>query len=76
MNIDELSERLMSEPLLTVEEVGRILRVDRATAAKMIGHGLEGINVGRGTKNSYWRITSRSVRRLLGLEDNTERVPA
>lgn len=74
MNSNEVRE-LLDKELLTIDEVSAILRVSWATASKMIGNGLDGVRINTSPKKVYWRITSSSVKRLLGIEDNTQ-VPA
>jgi hypothetical protein len=70
MNRFEIETRLDKE-FLTVNEAGQILTMTDAGVIRKIGRGqLEGVNINPGGKNAVWRIRSRSVRKLLGLEDN------
>jgi len=73
MNSDEV-RLLLNKELLTVDEVSKIFRVSWATASRMIGNGLEGINVTPNSKTNAWRIYSSSVKRLLKIDDK-EHVP-
>ncbi len=67
------TRNLLDKELLTVSEVSSILRVSWVTAARMIGNGLEGVNIGAKPSKAYWRIYSRSVKKILGIE---EQIPA
>ena len=68
MDRNELNE-LLNKEFLTVREVMAALDVTRMTISRKVRLGqLDGVNINPGVKN-VWRIRPRSLKRLLGIDD-------
>lgn len=68
MNKEQM-EYLLSKELLTVPEVRAMLGLSNVTVTRMIGINLEGVDLSTSDKKANWRIRSRSVRKLLGMDE-------
>lgn len=63
--------KVLREEFMTASEAAHALGVDRMTITRKIRDGvLEAVNINPGG-NSVWRVRSRSVKKLLGIEEET-----
>lgn len=61
-------------PLLTPEEVGKILKVDRRTVVRLCCSGrLPAVNVATGVRNGRWRISVEDLREFLSKKSDPPR---
>lgn len=69
MNISEIME-ILGKEFVTPKEVAKILGVTTVTVNRKIeSEQLEGVDLNPGGKNPTWRVRSRSVKRMLGIDD-------
>lgn len=70
MNREEI-DKLLAAEFVTVADVQRILDLSATPIIRKIESGeLEGVNIAPKSGRATWRIRSRSVKKLLGLEED------